>query len=196
MLRDARSLDDDAARAADEHVEFVAWLLRWHTGAGAGLTAQPPIVLATPGDVRAHTEYRRALFVRAAAAYAAQRLEVGDGANGCAAVARGWDAMSTFDSARARERLALMMADAGLYGLRAPRGGDRHRFRVVERLAASYGHVQTLLVARAQRIAGKAAVGPGASDRICDAILKPFGAGERRSMARAFAWAAEIAAGM
>jgi hypothetical protein len=191
----ARCLDDDAARAADEHLEFVAWLVRWLAGTCAGLTARPPIVLAAPGDVRAHAERRRALFVRAAAAYATQRWEVGDGVNGCAAAARGWNVMSTLGAARTKERLALMMADAHLYGLHAPRGADRHHFHTVERLAAAHGHVHSLLLARAQRIAGAAAVGPGASDRICEPILGPFGAGDRRSMARAFASAAGIAAG-
>lgn len=194
IVRDARGLDDDAVRAAGEHLDFIGWLVRWQTGTCTGLTAQPPDVLSAADDARARSEPRRALFVRAAAAYAVQRWEVGDGATGYAAVARGWDAMSALDATHAKERLALMMADAHLYGLHAPRGADRHRFRVVERLAASQGHVHTLLVARAERIAGLAAAGPSAGGRICDAILQPFGAGERRSLARAFAWAAVVAA--
>ena len=136
MVRHADHLDDDDERAADEHIDFVAWLLRWQTAVSAGLSTQPPIVLATPVDARGYPERRRALFVRSAAAYALQRWEVGDGAKGYAAVVRGWEVMSTLDAARAKERLALMTSDAQLYGLHAPRGADRHRFRIVERLAA------------------------------------------------------------
>ena len=193
-VRHVRELDDAGACTADEHIEFVAWLLRWQTATCTGLTAPPPAVLRTCGDVRARSESRRALFVRAAAAYAAQRWEVGDGANGRAAVSRGWDIMATLDGARVKERLGLMMADAHLFGLRAPRGEDRHRFRIVERLAASHGHVHTRLAARAERIAGAAAAGPTAGGRICDDVLRPFGTCERRTMARAFAWAAEAVA--
>jgi hypothetical protein len=195
VIRHACELDNDVARTADEHVEYVAWLLRWQAATCTGLTEQPPIVLATWDSVRARSEGHRALFVRVAAAYAAQRWEVGDGANGRAAVARGWAVMSTLDGARIKERLALMMADAYLYGLQASRGADRHRFRIVERLAASRGHVRSFLAARAERIAGAAAAGPMGSARISEAILQPFGVGERRRMARAFGRAAEIAAG-
>ena len=184
--------DDDAARAADEHLDFIAWLLRWHTAVSAGLATQPPLVLAPAHDDRAGSEARRAVFVRAAAAYAMQRWEVGDGRCGQRAVSRAWTVMPTLHVTRTKERLALMMADAQLYGLRAPRGADRHRFRLVERLAASHGHVHAEWTARAERIAGAAVAGPDGAGRILDRVLRPFGAVERRSMARSFAWAAHV----
>jgi hypothetical protein len=196
IVRYARELDDDAACTADEHVEFVGWLLRWQTATCTGLTAPAPVILRGRCAARARSERHRALFARAAAAYGEQRWEVGDGANGCAAVARGWDAMATLDRARVKERLALMMADAHLFGFVAPRGGDRHRFRVIERRAAAHGHVRTHLLARAERIAGETAAASVKTGRIGATILQPFGAGERRSLARAFALAAEIAAGI
>jgi hypothetical protein len=194
--RYAREVDDDAARTADEHVEFVAWLLRWQTATCTGLTAPAPVILRGRGDARARSERHRSLFVRAAAAYGEQRCEVGDGANGRAAVARGWDVMWTLDRARVKERLALMMADAHVFGFGAPRGADRHQLRVVERRAAAHGHVRTHLIARAERIASETAAAPVKTARISGPILKPFGAGERRSLARAFALAAESAAGL
>ena len=194
-VRCARELDDDAAYTTDGHVEFIAWLLRWQTATCTGLTAAAPVILRGHGDARTRSEYHRALFARAAAAYAEQRWEVGDGANGRMAVARGWDVMATLDRARVKEDLALMTADAHLFGFRAPRGEDRHRFRIIERLAAKHGHVRTQLFARAERIAGDAAVARAKTGRIGGTILQPFGAGERRNLARTFAAAAEIAAG-
>ena len=195
LVRYARELDDDAACTADEHIEFVAWLLRWQTAMSTGLTAPAPVILRARGDARTRAERHRALFARAAAAYGEQRWEVGDGANGRAAVARGWDVMSTLDRARVKERLALMMADAHLFGFYAPRGADRHQFRVIERRAAVHGHVRMHLFARAERIASETAAAPIKTARITGTILQPF-AGERRSLARAFVLAAESAAGV
>jgi hypothetical protein len=194
VLRCARDLDDDAARAADEHIDFIAWMLRWQTAVCAGLATLPPIVLAPAGDDRSRTEPRRALMVRAAAAYATQRWEVGDGPRGRSAVGRAWSLLPTLDVARIKERLAVMMADAQMYGLSAPRGADRHLFRIAASLAASHGHVHTMLAARAEHIGGAAVAGPTAGGHVCESILRPFGACERRSMARAFAWAAQIVA--
>jgi hypothetical protein len=192
LARDAHELDDEAARSADEHLDLVAWLLRWQTAVSSGLATQPPIALVRAHDDRAREESRRALFVRAAASYATQRWEVGDGGRGQTAVQRAWTVMPTLYAHRTKERLCLMMADAQLYGFRAPRGADRYRFRVVERLAASHGHVHAALTARAERIAGAAVAGPDAAGRIFDRIMQPFGAVERRGMARARAWAAQV----
>ena len=190
----ARELDDEAARAADEHVDFVAWSLRWQTGIGAGLAMPPPLAVAAAGDDRARDEPRRALFVRAAAAYATQRIEVGDGRRGCEAVRRALDVLPSLHPARTRERLAILTADAHVYSLHVTRGADRHRFRIVEKLAASHGHVRAMLGARAQRIAGAAAAGPAAAGRIAERILQPFGAAERNGMARTLASAAQCVA--
>jgi hypothetical protein len=190
IVRHARELDDEAARAADEHVDFVAWLLRWQTAASAGLGTQPPLVLAPAGDDRARSEPRRALFVRAAAAYASQRWEVGDGARGCGAVRRGLAVTPTLHPARTKEQLALMTAEAQMYGLHAPRGEDRMHFARIEALAASHGHVHVMLAARADRIAGEAAAGPGACAPIFDGVIRAFHAAERRTLARTFACSA------
>ena len=192
IVRYSRELDDEAARAADEHVDFGAWLLRWQTAISAGLATQPPLAFAAIGDDRARGERRRALFARAAAAYAMQRWEVGDYGQGCGAVRRALDVVPTLHRTRTKERLAVMMADTQLYGLRTRPGADRHRFRVIEELAASHGHVRTMLGARSERIVAETAAGPDAAGRIFDDILRPFGALERRTMARTFAWVAHI----
>ena len=190
--RHARELDDDAARGADEHLDLVAWLIRWQTAVSAGLATQPPIALAPADDDRARGESRRAVFVRAAAAYATQRWEVGDAERGRIAVRRARLALPTLHAHRTKETLALMMSEAQLYGLCAARGADRHRFAAVERIAASHGHVHVALTARAERIAGAAVAGPDAAGRIFDRIMRPFGPVERHSMVRAFAAAAHI----
>ena len=192
VVRYGEDLDDEASRAADEHVDFVAWLLRWQTAISAGLATQPPLVLAPAASDRMRSESRRALFVRAAAAYATQRWEVGDGSRGCTAVRGAWELMPTLHPTRTKERLGIMMADAQLYGFRAARGADRYRFRVVERLAATHGHVHTLLTARAERIGGAAAAGAEAGGRVFDRILRPFGTADQRRLARAYASAAQI----
>ncbi|HEY6236836.1 MAG TPA: hypothetical protein VIW69_17175, partial [Candidatus Elarobacter sp.] len=160
LLRRARELDDEAARAAEEQIDFVAWLVRWHTAAGAGLAMQPPLAVTATADDRARGEPRRALFVRAAAAYAMQRTEVGDFRAGYDAVRRALQVLPLLHPTRTKERLAVLTADAHVYSLHASRGDDRYRFCVVENLAASHGHVRALLGARAQRIAGAAAHGP------------------------------------
>ena len=194
LLSRARELDDGATRAADEHVDFVAWSLSWQTGAGAGLALPPPLAVGAAGDDRARDEPRRALFVRAAAAYATQRIEVGDGRRGCEAVRRALDVLPSLHAARTRERLAILTADAHVYSLHVTRGGDRHRFRSVEKLAAAHGHVRAMLGARAQRISGAAAAGPAAVGRIAERIFRPFGAAERNGLARTLASAAQCVA--
>jgi|GEM_PF-2521091 len=190
MIRYERAFDDATARAADEHVDFIAWLLHWQTAISGGLATQPPLALAPGDDDRSRSEPRRALLVRAAAAYATQRWEVGDGACGRAVVRRAWDVMSTLHATRTKERLAIMMADAQLFGLAAPRGADRHRFSLVEQLAASRGHIHTMLGARAERIVSEAVAGSKATRHVFEDVLRPFGTLERREMARTFAWAA------
>ena len=194
LLSRARELDDDAARAAEEHIDFVAWLLRWHTATGAAFAMQPPLVVRATGDDGARGEPRRALFVRAAAAYATQRTEVGDRRAGYDAARRALNVLPSLHPTRTKERLAILTADAHVYSLHVSRGGDRHRFRIVERLAASHGHVRAMLGARAQRIAGAVAEGPSAAGRIAEEILRPFGAAERHTMARTLVSAAQCVA--
>ena len=147
MLRHARELDVDMLRAADEHIDFIAWLLRWHTAVSAGLATQPPLALLPAVDMGRRDERRRALFVRAAAAYAMQRWEVGAYEQGCGAVRRALDVVPLLDATRTKERLAVIMADTQLFGLRAPVGTDADRFGALERLASSHGHVRVMLAA-------------------------------------------------
>ncbi len=192
VARHMRELDDEAACAADEHVDFVAWMLRWRTAICSGLATQPPLAIAPSSDARARPEARRALFVRAAAAYAMQRCEVGDHEQGCAVVRRALAVEPTLHRTRTKERLAIMMADTHLFGLRARRGADRHRFRIIEELAAARGHVRTMLAARSERIVGETLAKPAGVGPLFDQILQPFGGAERRTMARTFAWAAQL----
>lgn len=194
VVRHARELDADALRAADEHVDFGAWLLRWQTAISAGLATQPALALANAGEVRGRCEGRRALFVRACAAYAMQRYEVGDYERGGAAVRNALGVIPTLHGARTKERLALMMADAQLVALRAARGDDGVRFQAIEELAARYGHVRTMFAARSERIVSEAARVPGGVSRVADDVLGRFDTTQRRSMARAFAWAAQLVA--
>ena len=191
FARHARDFDDESVRAADESIDLIAWLLRWQTVVSAGLGAHPPLVLAAH-DERARSEPRRALFVRAAAAYAMQRWEVGDYARGCNAVQRALDIAPTLHPARTKERLALAMADAQLYSLRTSLDLVRDRFGAVEKLAAAHGHVRPMLAARSERVFREAAALPGSSVRLFDRMLHPFGAAERRSMAWTFAWVAQL----
>jgi hypothetical protein len=188
--RYAGALSDDALRAADEHVDFIAWSLRWQTTACAGLATQPPLALAAAGDDRARDEPRRALLARALAAYATQRWEVGDGERGRSVEQRALRLVPALHRGRTKERLAVMMAGAHLHGLSAAPGGDRERFRAVEELAASRGHVHILLAARGERVVAEAGTAPDGAGRVFHEAMLPFGPVERRTMARAFAWVA------
>jgi hypothetical protein len=185
--RHAGDVDVGTLRAADEHIDFIAWLLRWQTATCAGLAAQPPLALVPAGHDRARDERRRALLVRASAAYALQRWEVGDGMRGRDVAQRALELLPALHAGRTKERLAVLMADAQLYGWSAPLGADRHRFRAVEELAAARGHVHAMLLARAERITGETVIGPGAVGRVFDDVIRPFGAVQRRTMARTFA---------
>ena len=194
MARHARDLGVDVMRAADEHIDFVAWLLRWQTAVSAGFATQPPLALVPADDVPLRDERRRALFVRAAAAYAMQRWEVGAYEQGCGAVRRALDVVPMLHATRTKERLAVIMADTQLFGLRAPVGTDCDRFEALEQLASSHGHVRSMLAARAERIISETALGRTPAGRAFTDILSPFGTAERRWMARTFAWAAQLVA--
>ena len=91
-----------------------------------------------------------------------------------------------------KERLAVMLAETQLYALRARPGDDRDRFMDIEKLAAANGHVRTMLAARSERIVAETIGGKSPGGRIFDDVMRPFGAVERRTMARTFAWAAHI----
>ena len=128
--------------------------------------------------------------MRALAAYAEQRWEVGDVAHGREAIARGYAVAATLDPLRAKERLALLYADARLFGLREAPGADAERFAKLEQLARSKGYLRTMLGARAERIGS--AVSTPRGERIFDAVLEPFAAAERGTMAAAVAAAALV----
>jgi hypothetical protein len=168
--------------------------MRWQTAIAAGFATPPPLAFAANGDDLTRSERRRALFVRAAAEYAMQRLEVGDHPRGRAAVRRAFTVVPTLHPMRTKERLAVAMADIQLSALRSPRGAERDRFHDLERLAASHGHVRMMLAARSERIVAETVAGDSAVGRVFDDILLPFGAIERRTMARTFAWVARLVA--
>jgi hypothetical protein len=182
------TLDAGAASAATERIAFLEWLLRWRIGVAVGI-ASPPPELATPASAsRERDEPGRALLVRALAAYAEQRWEVGDAARGREAIARASAVAVTLGPGRAKERFALMYAEARIFGLRERNGADAVRFAELEQLARSQGHLRTMLSARGERISSTVRTMRG--ERIFDAVLGPFGEAERGTMAHALASAA------
>ena len=122
-----------------------------------------------PVDDRARYEGRRALFVRAAAAYAMQRWEVGDDEHGCGAVRRALDVMP-HACTRADERTSRAH-DGGRAAFRISRAA-RARLPTasvrIEQLAASHGHVRAMLAARAERIVSETALGRAPAGRAFD----------------------------
>ncbi len=186
----AHELDAAAVTAAEERIEFGEWLLRWQSGVSVGLAAPPPEITTPRAAARERDEPGRALLARALAAYAEQRWEVGDVTHGREALVRGYAAAATLGPLRAKERLALLYADARLFGLREAPGADEERFAKLEALARSKGYLRTMLGARAERI-GSAVTTPR-GERIFDAVLEPFGAAERGTMSAAVAAAALI----
>ena len=192
MVRHARDLDEDAARAADAHVDFIGWMLRWQNGFSTGLATQPPLA-AVPGEGRTQSQRHLALVVRAGAAYAAQRYEVGDYDQGRAAVRRAADVAQRLQGPRTKEHLALKIAAARLVALREARGPDAELFREIEDLAAGHGHVHTLFAARSERLVSEASQAPGGVARVVDDVLGQFDSVQRRTMARTYAWAAQLA---
>ncbi|MBV8581021.1 MAG: hypothetical protein JOZ86_10360 [Candidatus Eremiobacteraeota bacterium] len=193
LVLDSGELDAAALPAAEEQLDFAGWLLRWHGGGCGGIGAPPPAVYCARDAARAPDERRRALFVRACAAYATQRCETGDAVLAREALDRGAQVIPTLAPVRTKERLALAAADAKLAALRAPADAVRERLLALERDAARLGHVRTRLGARAERLGGEASPRerPGS---VVATSLRPFGAFERRTMARTFAAAALIAA--
>jgi hypothetical protein len=188
----ASELDTAAARHAAEQIEFVAWLLRWRSGVAVGVASPPPAFATPPGASRERDEPSRALLVRALATYAQQRWEVGDLARGREATRRANAVATSLGPERAKERFALMYAEARLHGLRQPPRPDGAGLVELERLARAKGHLRTLLSARAERIGSTMQTERG--ERIFDTVLAPFHAAERGSMTAALASAALIVA--
>jgi hypothetical protein len=189
----ADELDGGTACVAGEEVDFVEWLLRWRTGVSSGFASPPPVVLsrACAAD-RASDEGRRALFVRASAAYAMQRWENGD-RRGRDAVLRALEASRSLGTIRAKEQLATMDAEARFFALCAPPGAALARYRLIEHVAAQRGHVRAMLGARAERIACEV-VTRGRRQRFIDETLHAFGSAERRTMSYTYACVARIVA--
>ncbi|MBV9408101.1 MAG: hypothetical protein JO164_04720, partial [Candidatus Eremiobacteraeota bacterium] len=100
LVLDADELDGTALLAAEEQLDFAAWLLRWHGGGCGGIGAPPPAVYCARDAARAPDERRRALFARACAAYATQRCETGDAVLAREALARGAQVVPTLAPVR------------------------------------------------------------------------------------------------
>jgi hypothetical protein len=188
----APELDESARAHAAELVDFVAWSLRRETGVSAGLATPPPLAVAQAASAAERDEPRRALLVRALAAYASQRWDIGDALRMRDAVRRAQHLLPTLDASRAKERLAVMYADAQHCGLQSV-AGDRDRFLAIEQIAERRGYVRTLLRARAERIGTDVSVANG-GEGVLDEIVRPFEPGDRRAMPCALASAARIAA--
>jgi hypothetical protein len=184
----ASELDAAGARHAAEQIEFVEWLLRWRSGVSVGVASPPPAFAAPAGASRERDEPGRALLVRALAAYAQQRWDVGDIASGRQATARANAVATSLGPARAKERFALMYAEARLHGLRNPVGVEGAGLAELEQLARAKGHLRMLLSVRAERIGSSVRTERG--ERIFDTVLAPFRAAERGSMTAALATAA------
>ena len=178
----------DALALARERTDLTAWALRRALGDGCALALAPPAVTAHAAAEDARNEPRVALLVRALAAYAEQRWEVGDAATGHGAVLRAWRLIPRLDPARTKERLGVMLADARMAGLS---GRDDHaQYLAAERLATRHGHVRARLIARAERLGTEmSAHGCGP---LMAAVLDELEGAERKTMPWAVAAAAVV----
>jgi hypothetical protein len=186
-------LEPVAARVANGELDFAEWLLRWRSAASCGLASRPPGILAVAhGAEHSSDERHRALFVRAAAAYALQRWEVGD-RRGRDVVLRALDTLRSLSSVGAREQLAILDADVQFFALCSPRGAARDRYRIIEDLATKRGHIRAILRARAERVACELALGQR-HQRPIDETLRAFDSTEHREMSYSYAWSARVVA--
>jgi len=185
-------MDEAAYAVAAESVDFVAWSLRRVTGAGGGLGTPAPLAVARADSAGKGGEPQRALLVRAYAAYASQRCDVGDKVRCREALQRAQELLPFLDPSRAKERFALMYADAKFYGLHDS-GAARDRFLAIEQLALRRSYVRTMLGARAERIGNDFTVLNG-GDRVFEHIVGPVDLCDRRMMPSVLADAARIAA--
>jgi hypothetical protein len=192
LARSAHELDERALLLANERIDLAAWTLRRVTGAGGALCAPPPLALVNPNPDAERDEPRRALIVRALAAYTAQRWEVGDARRGADAVRRAQHLLPSLDRARVKDRLAVMYADARICGLGRV-FDDYGRLLAIEELAAARGYVRTLLIVRADRISMELITATG-GDRVLERLVGSLDTGDRRSMPQVLAFAACAAA--
>ena len=187
-------LSDSERALVGEHIEFLEWSLRWQLGLGAGVAMRPPSVISNPAPNDERLEDRRALRVRALAAFATQRWEVGDAAQGSSAVRIAQALLSSLHVSRVTERLAIMHISLRLSALCGSESDkDSARLLAVEELASKTRHVRPLLAARADRLSLETGrLRPAA--RTFDGVLADCGAAERGSLRRTLAYIACVAA--
>jgi hypothetical protein len=185
-------MDDSDYAVAAERVDLVGWSLRRATGGGGGFGSPGPLAVARAASAGEGAEPRRALLVRALAAYASQRYDVGDKLGGWDAVERAYMLLPLLDPSRAKERLALMFADAQLHSLHEP-STARERFLAIEQVARGRSYVRTMLGARAERIGSEFAV-VNSGIRVFAHIVGPVDPCDRRMMPPMLADAARVAA--
>jgi hypothetical protein len=175
-----------------DHIEFLEWALRWQLGIGAGVAMRAPSIVSEATASHDYSERRRALRVRALAAFASQRWDVGDVRQGHAALHIARCLLPSLRVSRVTEIIAIVHVEARLFALRD--ATDMHaRMVAVERLAEKVGHVRIVLAARAERLATFEERTRPANDTF-DSVLATFGAAERGSMVRTFTYVACIAA--
>lgn len=171
-----------------EHIEFLEWCLRWQLGTAAGAAMRPPAITREPAAGNDRTDRRRALHVRALAAFASQRWDVGDVQQGREAVRVAQRVVPSLRESRAKERLAVVYVHARLCVFRSGSANEGYStLLAAEELAARVGHVRPLLAIRAERLGNEAARAPSA-DRAFDDVLAAFAHTERGSMSRTLAY--------
>ena len=188
----ATELDETTGTLAAERIELGRWSLGRAMGVGDALAAAAPRALAHRNPLADPNEPQRALVVRALAAYAAQRWEVGDAPRGAESLRLARQLLPTLDRARTRDRIAVMYADARIRGLQRLYD-DYGSLLAIEELAAARGYVRTQVLARADRVNTELLSG-GGGDNVLERILGTLDPGDRRSMSRALAFAACAAA--
>lgn len=191
---DRESLSELERSLFSEHLEFLDWALRWQLGVGAGVAMRPPAIVADAMPTHDYSERRRALRVRALAAFAAQRWDVGDVSQGHEAVRIAHVFVTSLHQSRVKERLAVMHADLRIITLRRPVDGEDHpRLLAVEEFAARAGHIRPLLTARAERLSTETERAQP-SGLTFDHVFAELGTSERGCMGRTRAYVACIAA--
>jgi len=187
----ADELTDAARIVTAERIDLVAWSMRRATGVSNSLGTAPPLAVVQANAGGERDEARRALLVRAFAAYAGQRYDVGDGIRMSESIRRAHELVPSLDPSRAKERLAVMFAEGLFHGLRAL-GADRDDFLAVEHIAKRRGYPRTWIAARAERI-GTDLTFTNGCDRFLDAIVGPLEPNNRRTMPGVLANVALIA---
>jgi hypothetical protein len=159
------------------------WELRWQHGIGTGVTMRPPAIVTDHLAWNDPCEARRALAVRALAAFASQRWDVGDFHRGLETVHLAEGILPTLLPSRIKERLAVAYVDAILCDLRDSSERTLAKFLAVETLAEKAGHVRPFLTARAERFGVKTHP-PLIRDAVLDELLETASTTERGSMTR------------